>query len=281
LLAPAKLNLYLHVVGRRADGYHLIDSLVAFADIGDSIAVSQADRLSLAARGAFAGDLGGDPRQNLIWRAAESLAKQLGRAPGAAIDLEKNLPVASGIGGGSSDAATALLALCELWGVRLAPEKLMDLAAELGADVPVCLTHRASWMGGIGERVEPAPALPPAAVVLVNPRQPLATRQVFAAIKPPYGQPARFSAAPRSVPELANLLAERRNDLTATAQAQMPVIGDMLKRLSECDGVLLARMSGSGATCFGLCENEFAAQATADRLRRSNPDWWVASGRLI
>jgi 4-diphosphocytidyl-2-C-methyl-D-erythritol kinase len=280
LLAPAKLNLYLHVVGRRADGYHLLDSLVAFADIGDTVTAAAADALSLTARGPFAGDLGGDPRRNLVWRAAERLARELGRQPGAAIDLEKNLPVASGIGGGSSDAATALLALCELWGARPAPEKLAALAAELGADVPVCLVRRPSWMGGIGEQVEPALRLPPTALVLVNPGMPLSTKEVFQAIEPPYSQPARFSASPGTAAELAALLAARRNDLTAAAQARLPAIGSVLKNLAACDGVLLARLSGSGATCFGLCATDNVARAAASRLRAIDPDWWVASGRL-
>jgi 4-diphosphocytidyl-2-C-methyl-D-erythritol kinase len=262
--APAKLNLTLHVVGRRADGYHLLDSLVAFADIGDVVEARPADRLSLELTGPFSGTIEGE---NLVLRAA----RLLGEGRGAALTLEKNLPVASGIGGGSSDAAAALLALERLWGIGI-PE---TLPARLGADVPVCLARAPRWLGGIGERLDPAPALPEAGLVLVNPLVPLPTPAVFKARRGPFSTASRFAEAPSDPARLAALIGERRNDLTEAAIGLAPSIADVLKAL---EGALVARMSGSGATCFGLYENVAAARVAAARIAR--PGWWVASGRL-
>ena len=278
--APAKLNLYLHVLGRRADGYHLLDSLVAFAAIGDEVTVEPATKLSLSVSGPAAAALAGPPADNLVWRAAELLARRAARPPAAALALLKNLPVASGIGGGSSDAAAALRALAELWGVGWDQAAMMALAGELGADVPACLIGRALWLGGIGDRVEPAPPLPPVTALLANPGMPLPTAAVFGSYAPPYSAPARFAGMPADAGALAGLLAERRNDLTAAAIRLVPEIGAVLDRLAALEGALLARMSGSGATCFALFAEEAAAQAAVQRLARDEPRWWVAAGRL-
>jgi len=278
--APAKLNLYLHVVGKRPDGYHLLDSLVAFADIADRVAVASASQLSLALVGPFAGALAANDKNNLVWRAAEALARHLGRTPNVALTLEKNLPIASGIGGGSSDAAATLHALIDLWHVKLDDSALADIAAALGADVPVCLAARPSWLGGIGERIERAPALPPAGVILVNPGIALPTATVFKSRRGPFSAPARFDAAPANPDALAALLAERRNDLTAAAIDHVPAITMVLQRLGAAEGALLARMSGSGATCFALFAAERDAIAAAAKLRAQEPGWWVAAGRL-
>lgn len=277
--AQAKLNLYLHVLGRRADGYHLLDSLVAFADIGDRVAAEGASGLSLRIAGPFADALG-DPRDNLMWRAAEALARRLGRVPDVALRLEKNLPVASGIGGGSSDAAASLRALAALWEAPLDETALAELGATLGADVPVCLAARPCWLGGIGEALEPAPPLPRAGLVLANPGIALPTPAVFKARQGPFSAPARFSAAPADAAALAALLAERRNDLTAAAIGEAPAIAEVLERLAALPGALLARMSGSGATCFALFATESAAAAAAEGLRAAAPRWWIAAGRL-
>lgn len=282
MLAPAKLNLYLHVVGRRADGFHLLDSLVAFADIGDDITVSPAHSLNVAITGPFAEELAAhDPKQNLVWRAGEVLARELGRPPGALVILEKNLPIASGIGGGSSDAAATLTSLAALWNAKLAPERMATLGATLGADVPVCLAGHAAFIGGVGELVAPAPALPETHLVLVNPGRPLPTPDVYRSRQGPFGQPARFAHAPANVTELAAILKARRNDLTDAARAIVPEIDDVLTALTACDGALLARMSGSGATCFALFADNAAASAAAARLRGINSGWWVANGRLV
>jgi 4-diphosphocytidyl-2-C-methyl-D-erythritol kinase len=280
--APAKLNLYLHVTGRRADGYHLLDSLVAFADIGDRVSAVPAPRLSLDIAGPFAPGLAGeDVQQNLVCRAATALAAKLGRAPEAALTLEKNLPVASGIGGGSSDAAAALKALAALWHAPIDEAGLSAIAATLGADVPVCVRGRASFFGGIGDEISDAPALPPVAVVLVNPGIALPTAAVFRARSGAFSAPARFADAPRSVADLATVLAERRNDLTDAALGIVPAIGAVLGTLEAQPGALVARMSGSGATCFALFETAAAAEAAAATLGSEQPRWWVAAGKLF
>jgi 4-diphosphocytidyl-2-C-methyl-D-erythritol kinase len=279
--APAKVNLYLHVVGRRADGYHLLDSLVAFSDIGDRLRVAPAPRLTLAITGPFARDLAQDEtHKNLVWRAAETLAARLGRAPDVALTLEKNLPVASGIGGGSSDAAATLKALAAHWQAPLDERALGAIAAELGADVPVCVIARASFFGGIGDEIAPAPPLPRVPLLLVNPGIPLPTASVFGAREGAFSLPARFAAAPDSIAALAALLKERRNDLTDAATGIVPAIGDVLARVAGQPGALLARMSGSGATCFALFETTAAAEAAAAALTSEQPRWWIAVGTL-
>jgi 4-diphosphocytidyl-2-C-methyl-D-erythritol kinase len=279
--APAKLNLYLHVTGRRADGFHFLDSLVAFSDIGDRLRVAPAPRLTLDIAGPFAPGLAQEALQkNLVWRAAEALAARLGRAPDVAVTLEKHLPVASGIGGGSSDAAAALKALAAHWQASLDEGALCAIAAELGADVPVCVVARASFFGGIGDEIAPAPALPASPLLLVNPGIALPTASVFRARQGAFSPPARFAAAPESIAQLAALLKERRNDLTDAAIALVPAIGDVLARLAAQPGALLARMSGSGATCFALFETAASAEAAARSLKAQEPRWWIAAGRL-
>jgi 4-diphosphocytidyl-2-C-methyl-D-erythritol kinase len=279
--APAKLNLYLHVLGRRADGYHLLDSLVAFADVADVVTAQPAPALSLEITGPFAGALRDDPSENLVWRAATALAERAGIAPKAALMLEKNLPVASGIGGGSSDAAAALKALGELWRLDLGERPFQGLGASLGADVPVCLFGEPAWIGGIGEAVAPAPSLPPCSVVLANPGLSLATPAVFKARTGGFSEPARFDAAPADAAALTRLVETRRNDLTAPALALAPGISQVLGALEAEPGALVARMSGSGATCFALFADGSAAQAAAQRLSAIHPGWWVAAGKLL
>ena len=279
--APAKLNLYLHVLGRRADGYHLLDSLVVFADVGDVVTARPAPALTLEIAGPFAGALQDDLAENLVWRAATALAERAGIEPKAALALEKNLPVASGIGGGSSDAAAALKALGELWQLDLGERRFQGLAESLGADVPVCLFGEPAWIGGIGEAVAPAPALPPCSVVLTNPGLSVATPAVFKARTGSFSEPARFEAAPADAAALARLLETRRNDLTAPALSLAPEISEVLRALEAEAGVLIARMSGSGATCFALCADEGAALTAARRLSAAHSRWWVAAGKLL
>jgi 4-diphosphocytidyl-2-C-methyl-D-erythritol kinase len=279
--APAKLNLYLHVLGRREDGYHLLDSLVAFADVGDVVTARPAAKLSLAVEGPFAPALAGDTTGNLVWRAAMMLAERASRSPAVAITLQKNLPVASGIGGGSSDAAATLMALAELWDLDLLASRFAGLAASLGADVPVCLYGRAAWLGGIGEALAPAPALPPVSVVLANPGVAVATPAVFKARRGAFSAAARVETSPPDAMALADLLATRRNDLTDAAISVAPVIAEVLAALGSVEGALLARMCGSGATCYALFADDAAARAAAARLDAAHPDWWVTAARLI
>ena len=279
--APAKVNLYLHVLGRRADGYHLIDSLVAFADIGDRVTAEPAAAPSLEVSGPEAAALESVGGDNLVLRAARLLADHVGAAAGTALHLEKNLPIAAGIGGGSSDAAAALLALKELWQVSISDEALRELGARLGADVPACLYRRAVWVGGIGERLEPVDALPEAGILLANPRKPLPTASVFAARRRPFSEAARFAPIPRDALSLAETLARRRNDLTEAAIGLVPEIATVLGRLAGLPGTMLARMSGSGATCFALFEGRAEAEASRAALAAAEPSWWCAAGGFL
>jgi 4-diphosphocytidyl-2-C-methyl-D-erythritol kinase len=282
--APAKLNLYLHVVGRRDDGYHLLDSLAAFAAVGDELTLTPAADLSLAVDGPFARDLAADD-SNLVLRAARALAADSGRKPAAVIRLTKRLPVASGIGGGSADAAATLRGLDRLWGTDLPQERLARIALGLGADVPVCLSGVPSFFGGIGEEIALAGPLPTAHVVLVNPGKPLATAVVFRA-RAASAIGSRFSAPDRWVTELpdavalAGMLAKRRNDLTDAATALLPDIADVLTILEQQPACLIARLSGSGATCFGLFANRGEAREAAAAIASTHPAWWVVATHL-
>ena len=276
-VAPAKVNLYLHVTGRRADGYHLLDSLVVFAEVGDLVHATPADRLSLRIEGPFAGGLATEP-DNLVLRAARALAAAAGAAAGASLVLEKHLPVASGIGGGSADAAATLRLLCRLWGLAPEPRVLARLAVGLGADVAVCLAGRPTRMGGIGERLEAAPATPTCGIVLVNPGVAVATADVFRARTGPWSPSAALPSHWDSVATMAADLGTTRNDLQPPALALQPVIREVLEALGATSGCLLSRMSGSGATCFGLYADVAAAQQAAASVQRSG--WWCWAGSL-
>lgn len=277
--APAKINLYLHITGRRSDGYHLLDTLIVFAALGDTVETLGDDDLALTLEGPFAANIPHGP-DNLVLRAAQALAEAAGVKPRARIRLIKRLPASSGIGGGSADAAAALKSLAALWNVRPATDDLHKLALALGADVPVCLRGVPAFVGGIGEEIVPAPALPPVWMVLVNPGAPVATAEVFRRRSGPFSSPARFAKAPADADALAGVLAERRNDLTAPAVTLAPVIARVLTHLETLPGALLARMSGSGATGFALFANAAGAETAAARLRATQPSWWVAETAL-
>ncbi len=279
IAAPAKINLYLEIVGRRADGYHLLDSLIAFASVGDTLAFAESDALKLEIEGPFAAALaGGD---NLVLRAARALAQAAGIAPRAAIRLTKRLPVASGIGGGSADAAAALKGLARLWRLSLDDAAMAAIGVALGADVPVCLYGAPALVTGVGEDIRPAPPLPPTHLVLANPLRPVETRAVFAARTGPFATSRPFDAAPRDARALAEALSRRENGLAAAAAALEPAIGDVLAALDALPGALLARLSGSGATCFALFADADAASAAARALAAERPGWWVQSCRLL
>lgn len=265
--APAKINLALHVTGQRADGYHLLDSLVVFADAGDRVTVAPGPGLTFTVTGPQAPHLAAED-DNLVLRAARFLG-----VTDAAITLEKHLPVASGIGGGSSDAAAALRALARLSGRALPPAAA---TAPLGADVPVCLDPRPRRMSGLGEVLAEVPALPPVWLVLVNPGIAVATPAVFRALIDRQGRPMP-ATLPRwaDAAELAAFLRMTRNDLEPPAQALAPVIGQVRAALSAQPGCLFARMSGSGATCYGLFADPLGAAAAARTIRAAEPGWWV------
>lgn len=270
--APAKINLWLHVTGRRPDGYRELDSLVAFADVGDRLSAAPAGDLTLTVSGPFAPalDAGAD---NLVLRAARTLAAHCGVRANAALHLQKNLPVAAGIGGGSADAAAALRLCARLWRADIGDTAMARLALDLGADVPACLAGKTARMTGIGEKLAPLDPAPPAApAVLVNPGTAVSTGRVFDALTGSFGSPAEDRSG-----DLAGRAAANRNDLEAPAIALAPEIADVLAALRAAPGIRLARMSGSGATCFGLFDGAAAAEAAARGIAAAHPSWWVAA----
>ncbi len=272
-LARAKVNLALHVLGRRADGYHEIDSAVAFAEAGDVLTVSavQGNGVHLSVSGPFAHCVPEGP-DNLICRAHALLSEQVS-LPGMAVQLQKNLPVAAGIGGGSADAAAALRAMLRVAGASLPAGLLNAIALKLGADVPVCLRQQACRMQGIGETLSHLARLPAPAIVLVNPGVPCATADVFSSLGLARGQPSGSAL-------LTNSPGSWRNDLTEAAIRVQPVVRDVLNLLRQQDRLSAVRMSGSGATCFGLAATLDEAQDVAAALRLFQPHWWVMASRL-
>jgi len=267
--APAKINLFLHVGDKRADGFHPVQSLAVFTALGDVLAMEAADTLSLAIDGPFADGLAGEG-DNLVLRAARGLG-----GAGARLSLTKNLPVASGIGGGSADAAAALRGLSKLWNSDSG--RLQEIAASLGSDVPVCVDSVTAFMEGRGEILRPALSIPQVPMLLVNPGVPVPTREVFAALETrsgvemtlPHG---RF----QDTADLLRFLDSTRNDLEAPALKLQPVIGEVLAAIAALPGALLSRMSGSGATCFGIFADQDCCQRAAQTLKAAVPGWWVA-----
>lgn len=282
-IAPAKINLHLHVGPPRADGLHAIESLFAFARAGDVVTAAPGDDLSLVVEGPFAGALGRFPIQgNLVWRAAQALRRIAGARAGAALRLEKNLPVAAGLGGGSADAAAALRALVRLWRLDMPGDALARLAFRLGADVPACLAARPAYVGGAGETIDPGPRLAPLWVCLVNPGVETPTGPIFRAFDaacPAPPPPARIR--PPALTDhgaLARYFAATRNDLEPHAVARAPVIAEARHFLAARPGALCARMSGSGASVFAL----FASAAGAARAARAaaGRGWWSLAAEL-
>lgn len=278
-LARAKVNLCLHITGRRDDGYHTLDSLVAFADIGDDLAVEASDNLSLSIDGPGADGLPVDDG-NLVLAAAKALRDEYGVTAGASLSLSKRLPIAAGLGGGSADAAAALRLLCGHWGLPFEEKRLNRLALRLGADVPVCLDGRPARMRGIGEQLTPVQAFPALPVVLVNPGVALATPDVFRATTRHSGSLVWPTAELADAGAVLKFLAECGNDLQPAAQSLVPEIAIVLDALAASPGCGVARMSGSGASCFGLFGEPVQAAATARQLRTMYGEWWVADGLL-
>ena len=274
--APAKVNLFLHVTGRRADGYHLLDSLAVFGPAADALRAERDDTLSLTLSGPFGASLTAEP-DNLVLRAARALATATGYSGGAALHLEKHLPVASGIGGGSADAAAALRLLNRLWRTGLDQATLERIAAPLGADIPVCIASLAARMQGVGDVIGAPPAIPGCGLLLVNPGVPLATPAVFRARQGGFSPPALLPASWSNARVMAEDLARLTNDLEAPAMALRPVIAEVLAALRAQPGCLLSRMSGSGATCFGLFDTPGEAALAAGMMPRA---WWASGGGL-
>ncbi|WP_136660410.1 4-(cytidine 5'-diphospho)-2-C-methyl-D-erythritol kinase [Nitratireductor sp. XY-223] len=277
--ARAKINLALHVTGRRPDGYHLIDSLVAFAELGDVLTFSSSDHDSLAISGIFAEELGSED-DNLVFKARTRLrdaAAERGLpAPPAAIHLEKNLPIASGIGGGSADAAACLRGLARMWGLSQADIDLAPIAAGLGADVPMCLVSRPLLARGVGDEITAIDGLPAMPVVLVNPLEAVSTPEVFGALDNKNNDQLDFPEVPTDLAGTVGSLAATRNDLEAPAARIAPVVDEVRAALADCNP-LFARMSGSGATFFGIFHDPVEARLAGDVLRDKYPHWWVRS----
>ena len=278
--AFAKINLDLRICGRRTDGYHDLDSIVVFADMGDRLTFEPADRLALSIEGPFGGELSnGD--DNLVLRAAKALANLAGRAADVRITLEKCLPIASGIGGGSADAAATLRGLTRLWNLPLGHADLVPLACKLGADVPACLEASAIRMEGIGDRLIPIslPVRPP--VLLVNPGIALSTPDVFRGLEVHSGtrDPSRHSGL-RTELSFRTQLEDSVNDLETPAIRMAPVIGEVLAGMRRQTGCALARMSGSGATCFALFDSIAERDHAASALSGAHSDWWVVGTNI-
>ena len=279
--APAKINLYLHVVGKLENGYHSIDSLVAFAKVADFISVRENETLKLLNVGPFRDDIG-NGEDNLVMKAARYLQNVTGISSGAEIILEKNLPVASGIGGGSSDAAATIRALARLWKIDLSQVGLKNLSTVLGADISICLRGKAGVIRGIGDKVsgiEPLPIMP---IVLVNPQAPISTSRVFNSPSIVFSKCIKFGEKSRNFDELiCFLMGKSNNDLSHAAIHLVPKIKNILKAFERDPECKLARMSGSGATCFGIFVTRTAADRFAKRVRLVQPNWWVRSTELI
>ncbi|MBU0858907.1 MAG: 4-(cytidine 5'-diphospho)-2-C-methyl-D-erythritol kinase [Alphaproteobacteria bacterium] len=275
VLAPAKINLYLHMTGRRDDGYHTLDSLVCFADVGDVITLRAADQFLLHIDGPFADGFAtaerdaGPSFKNIVVRAAHMVAQAVNRELNCAVTLTKNLPLAAGLGGGSADAAAVIRTLLRWWGIEAdAVPNLPALLLKLGADVPVCFGGQPTVMRGIGEILQPVADLPPLYAVLINPRLDCATAQVFARVRPPFRDDVDGGAP--WVP----FVQAQGNDLMRPAVEIVPEIEQVLQSLTQA-GSFCARMCGSGATCFGLFATQDAAEQAAQMIAAHKPGWWV------
>lgn len=281
--APAKINLALHVTGRRADGYHELESLVVFADVADELEATPAKGDSLRVTGPFAAAIGGGDT-NLV---ASAMAAFRGRWPGhvttgLAVELRKNLPVAAGLGGGSADAAAALRLMASLGDADIPVAALVDLALALGADVPSCVVSRPAEIRGVGEIITPLRSFPACHVVLVNPLVPVVTADVFRRLESRDNPPLPALPQPLTRPaQLGIWLAETRNDLETPAIALLAVIGELIARMAGIEGCMLARMSGSGGTVFGLFGSAAQAHQAAHDLRARWPAYWVAAAPVI
>jgi 4-diphosphocytidyl-2-C-methyl-D-erythritol kinase len=277
--APAKINLTLHVTGRRGDGWHTLESLAALSRGGDTLSLTEGEPLSLSVEGPGAA-AAGTVEDNLVLRAARHFAERYPDARLGSFRLIKRLPVAAGLGGGSSDAAAALRLLARANAVALDDTGLMEAARATGADVPVCLTGRARMMRGVGDELGPWLALPPLIGLLVNPGEPVATKDVFSLMKIAPGAATGFGGHPEVYPNmppeaLIATLREGRNDMESAACLLAPVIGDVLAVLSAAPGCRLARMSGSGATCFALFKDCRSAARAKKAILRTHPSWWA------
>jgi 4-diphosphocytidyl-2-C-methyl-D-erythritol kinase len=276
--APAKINLTLRVLGRRADGYHELESLVAFADVADTLTLEPDTKDTLEITGPFAADSGAI-RDNLVLKALAAARICIGAVKAGRFSLEKNIPVAAGLGGGSADAAATLRLIAGANQIALDDARIMSAAQAVGADVPVCVASRPRIMRGVGELLSDPVELPPLAGVLVNPRVPLSTRDVFGKFVGAQGG-NDLGDLTRGLGSLIDFLKLHDNDLTPAARACSPVVGEVLQTLEILPGARLVRMSGSGPTCFALFSTPSEAATAAQKLARERKDWWVQAATI-
>ena len=270
--SPAKLNLFLHITGKRTDGYHLLESLVVFTAFGDWLEIAPSEHMSLEITGPFAASLSHEPN-NLALRAAQLLQQYADVKKSARITLHKAIPVGAGLGGGSANAAAVLRGLQQLWNLQLNEDALSQLARQLGSDVPVCLLSQTSWVTGIGEAIAPVAGFPQKAFLLVNPGIPLSTEYVFGHVTPPF-------TSPITIPVGLNTVLTAHNDLQKSAIILLPVIEEMLTAIASTDHCHLSRMTGSGATCFGMYDTLEQAQAAKQHIQAAQPSWWCVATTL-
>jgi 4-diphosphocytidyl-2-C-methyl-D-erythritol kinase len=276
--APAKINLTLRVLGRRADGYHELESLVAFADVADTLTLEPDTKDTLEITGPFVADSGAIP-DNLVLKALAAARICIGAVKAGRFSLEKNIPVAAGLGGGSADAAATLRLIAGANEIALDDARIMSAAQAVGADVPVCVASRPRIMRGVGELLSDPVDLPPLAGVLVNPRVPLSTRDVFGKFVGAQGG-NDLGDLTRGLGSLIDFLKLHDNDLTPAARACSPVVGEVLQTLEILPGARLVRMSGSGPTCFALFSTPSEAATAAQKLARERKDWWVQAATI-
>ncbi len=268
--APAKLNLTLHILGKREDGYHELESLVVFLEIGDEISIQPSDDLHVNISGLFSGSIPVSD-DNIVLKAARALQQAADVSHGASIRINKQIPVGAGLGGGSADAAATLHRLNQLWGCAFSLEQLCNIGQTLGADVPACLHGVPLMMTGIGEHILPVGALPPMPIVLVNPAIHLLTKHVYDA----------YLVASHAPWQYGDSLQVARNDLESAAIALCPTVKVILEMLAQQTGCVFSRLCGSGSTCFGVFENNELAQTAADEIHKNHPHWWVRATKTL
>lgn len=284
IFAPAKINLYLHVTGRLDNGYHTLDSLIAFADIGDSVSIEPAQDFEFNITGPYAASFSAKERDaspnssNIAVQAAWMMARAAQKNLNLKITLTKNMPLAGGIGGGSSDAAAVAWGLAEWWNIPKGSHYLPGIMARLGADVPVCFGCQPARVRGIGDVMDPAPPMDEVPVVLVNPGRACPTPEVFKLFSGDFREPKAIPANLTHFEDFIDFLKKRGNDLEGAAAEIVPEINTVLECLAEQKGCALARMSGSGATCFGIFDNERAAHKAAKHIAARYKAWWVKAG---
>jgi 4-diphosphocytidyl-2-C-methyl-D-erythritol kinase len=281
LTAPAKINLSLHITGKRDDEYHLLESLVVFSHFGDELTVSEDDRIHLEIVGNFSQSLlKENEADNLAMRAAFALRHYARIQKGAHIALHKRIPVGAGLGGGSADAAATLRALRRLWKIDCGDDILQQIAATLGSDVPVCVGSETSWMCGVGEKLSSCHLGFAPGIVLVNPRISLPTKDVFAAYMADYSHPGAMPSHIYDMQALMGYMMASHNALQQPAITIQPVIAEILASIASSPSCRISRMSGSGATCFGLYDNEAMAIEAANHIRKEHSGWWVMASHI-